>query len=113
LGEIRFYLDENVQVPVAEQLAQWGIDVVCARSLEKLGDTDVNHLKRASEMGRMLCTYDQDFLRMHAEGFEHKGIAFAQQYSATIGGWVRGLRALHAQMEASAVEGQVLYISMK
>jgi hypothetical protein len=53
-----------------------GIDAVTVRDLKLLGDTDINHLQRASEMGRVLCTYDQDFLRLHAEGHLHMGIAF-------------------------------------
>ncbi len=113
MSELKFYLDENVQVAVVEQLARWNIDAVSAKSLEKLGDSDINHLQRATEMGRVLCTYDQDFLRMHAEGIEHAGIAFAKQYFAGIGGWVRELRALHASTTAEEMRGQVEYLSMR
>jgi hypothetical protein len=113
VSEIKFYLDENVQVAVAEQLERWQIDAVSAKSLETLGDSDVNHLERATEMGRVLCTYDQDFLRMDAEGIEHAGIAFAKQYFADIGGWVRALRALHASTTAEEMKGRVEFLSMK
>ena len=61
---IRFYLDENMQVAIADQLKRRGIDVVTVRDLNLLGDTDINHLKRAVEMGRVLCTYDADYVEL-------------------------------------------------
>jgi hypothetical protein len=112
LSELRFYLDENVPLVVAEQLARSGIDAVSVHSLDRLGDTDEDHLQRATAMGRMLCTHDQDFLRITATGIEHAGIAFADQYNATIGGWVRGLRALHARMSAEEAVRHVEFLPM-
>ena len=113
MSKIRFYIDENVEVEVTPQLVQHGIVAVSAKTLGKLGDTDANHLLRATEMGYVLCTYDQDFLRMNAEGVEHAGIIFAVQYQSTIGGWVRALRQIHAETTAEAMNGQVKYISVK
>lgn len=66
--ELSFYFDESVELAVSEQLEIAGIDVVSAHSLAVLGDSDSNHLKRATEMGRVLCTYDTDFLIMASEG---------------------------------------------
>ncbi len=96
LSELRFYLDENVPTEVARQLRSSGIDAVTARDLRQLGGADRDHLQRASELSRMLCTHDQDFLRIAAAGAEHAGIAFSPQSRVSIGGWVRELRALHA-----------------
>jgi hypothetical protein len=42
---------------------------------------------------------------------EHAGIIFAQQQKATIGGWVREIRALHARLHAEDVVGQVVFLS--
>lgn len=97
MSEIRFYFDESVELAVSEQLTVSGIDVVSAHSLQQLGDSDPSHLKRASEQGCVLCTYDQDFLRLAAEGITHHGIIFAQHENTTIGGWVREIRTIHAQ----------------
>lgn len=113
MSKIRFYLDENVQVEVTAQLVQHNIEVVSAKTLEKLSDTDANHLQRATEMGYVLCTCDQDFLRMNAEGFQHNGIVFAKQYQSSIGGWVRALRQLHKEATAEAMVGQVRYVNVK
>jgi hypothetical protein len=50
---------------------------------------------------------------MNAEGMEHAGIAFGEQYGSTIGGWVKALRKLHATMTAEDIQGQVIYLSVK
>ena len=83
-----------------------------ARDLGQLGGTDRDHLGRATKMARMLCTHDQDFLRLAAEGVEHAGIAFSPQNRVSIGGWVRELRALHTRFDAQQVENQVFFLSL-
>jgi predicted nuclease of predicted toxin-antitoxin system len=113
LSEIRFYLDENIDKAVTEQLLRWGIDAVSVHTLELRGDSDINHLQRATDMGRALCTHDQDFTRLAAENTEHAGIVFAQQYQASVGGWVRSLRALHARMSAEEIRGMLIFVSLK
>jgi len=113
LSKARFYFDENIELAVSEQLAAGGIDVVSAHSLEKLGDDDRNHLERATAMGRVLCTYDRDFLQLAYTGASHAGIVFAPQRKASIGGWIREIRALHGRMRAEDMVGQVIYLSMR
>jgi len=63
-------------------------------------------------MGRVLCTYDQDFLRLAASGVEHAGLIFAQQQKASIGGWVKEIRAIHALMQAEDIAGQIVFLSL-
>ena len=113
MSKIRFYVDENVQIEVAPQLIQHGIEAVSAKTLEKLGDTDANHLRRATELGYVLCTHDMDFLRMSAEGVAHAGIVFAEQYNSSVGGWVRALQKLHDELTAEEMVGEVKYVRVK
>ena len=113
MSELTFYFDESVELAISEQLLAGGLDVVSAHSLDKLGDKDPNHLKRATDMGRALCTYDTDFLLLAAEFTDHSGIIFAQASKATIGGWVREIRALHARLTAEDAVGQVIFLSAR
>lgn len=106
-------MDENVDPEIAIQLVKGGIDAVTVRDLELLGDMDLNHLQKATEMQRVLCTHDQDFLRMHTEGIAHCGIAFGQHYGSTIGGWVRALRKLHSAKTAEEIIGMIEYLNVK
>ena len=112
MSEVRFYLDENVPTEVARQLRSSGIDALTARDLGQLGGDDRGHLQRATSLSRMLCTHDQDFLRLAAEGAEHAGIAFSPQHRVSIGGWVRELRALHLRFDREQVTNQVFFLSL-
>ena len=109
-SDIRLYFDEGVQLAVAEQMRSLDIDAVTVRDLDLLGDTDINHLQRASEMGRVLCTHDHDFLRLHAEGIPHAGIVIAQQSDTTIGDWVRGLELICGAMTADEMKNHIEYL---
>jgi hypothetical protein len=107
---IRLYFDESVQVEIAEQMKQRGVDAVTVRDLGLLGDTDINHLRRATEMGRVLCSYDTDFLRLAAEGVEHAGIAFGFHDRTTYGDWIRGLELICGAMTADEMVNKVEYL---
>ncbi|MCB1037042.1 MAG: DUF5615 family PIN-like protein [Acidobacteria bacterium] len=113
MSELRFYLDENVPLEVARQLGLSGIDVVSARSLNSLGNEDLDHLQAATRMRRVLCTHDQDFLRLAAEGRPHAGIAFGPQMRASLGGWVRALRGLHARENPASTKGRIFFLSLR
>ena len=90
-GPIRFYLDENLSPDIAKQLARHGIDVIRG----PLRVDDLSHLKRATALGRVLCTRDRDFLRLHGVGEEHAGIIKGQKHH-TVGDWVNYLRFVHS-----------------
>ena len=107
---IRFYLDENVPVAVADQLRKRGIEAVTARDLGTLGDSDANHLRRATEMGYVLCTYDSDYVALAAEGIAHAGIILGQFSEHGVGDWVKGLSLYHAVLRAEDLRGRVEYL---
>lgn len=109
-NEIRLYFDESVEVAVAEQMKQRGIDAVTVRDLGLRGDKDINHLRRASEIGRVLCTYDTDFLRLHADGHPHAGIAFGFHDRTTYGDWVRGLELICGVLSADEMKNRIEYL---
>jgi Domain of unknown function (DUF5615) len=91
---ISLYLDENLSPKIAVQLRRRGITVATPQELGVLGDADVNHLERATEMGYVLCTHDSDYLVIASEGIEHTGIVYGIQEQVSIGDWVRGLELI-------------------
>jgi hypothetical protein len=107
---IRLYLDENLSPRIAIQLRRRGIDAVSARDLDALGDDDVNHLKRAAALGRVLVTTDVDFLRLAAEGVLHKGIIFGVQEDHTIGDWVKKLELICFVYTPEEMDNHVEYV---
>ena len=108
--ELRFYLDENMPVEIAKQLQSRGIDVVTARDLGALGESDKAHLQRAAEMGRVICTHDNDYIQLASAGMEHAGIVFGQQDIHHIGAWVRYLELMHAVYEPEEMKNVVEYL---
>lgn len=107
---LRFYLDENVPVEIARQLRSRGIDAVTVRELDLLGDTDENHLHRATQMGRVLCTHDRHYIQIASAGTEHAGIVFGQQDVHYIGAWVKHLELMHAVYQPGNMQNRVEYL---
>ena len=110
MARIRFFLDENIPVAVAEQLRRRGIDAVTVRDLGLLGDSDPDHMHRSSEMGRIFCTHDADIIELAIAGAEHAGIVFGQQHKHGIGDWVRFLELLTAICEPDEMENRIEYL---
>ena len=110
MNELKFYFDESVELAASQQLVISGLDAVSAHSLDLLGTDDESHLQRATSMGRVLCTYDDDFLKLAASGIEHAGIVYVPRQKASIGDWVRELRAMHARLTAEDARNQVFFL---
>ena len=106
---IRLYTDEHVARAVLRGLRHRGVDVLAAPEAGLLGASDEEHLKRAGAEGRVIFTQDEDFLRLHAAGVEHAGIAYASQ-GASIGEIVRGLMLIHDVLEAEDMKGHVEFL---
>jgi hypothetical protein len=109
-ASIRLYIDENLNPEIANQLQLRGIDAVSVRDLNLLGDSDDNHLARATQMERVLVTADVDFLVMASTGIEHSGIIFGAQEDHSIGDWVKSLQANCFVYEASDLENHVEFL---
>lgn len=109
-ASLRFYLDENVPVEIARQLQARGIDAVTVRDLEGLGDAAANHLERASQLGRVLCAFDTDFVDLAARGMNHAGIVIGQPEEHYIGEWVKWLELMHAVYQPDEMVNMIEYV---
>ena len=107
---IHFYLDENLPVAVATQLQRRGLTAVTVRDLGFLGDSDANHLARATRLGYVLCTNDADYVDLAAAGYAHAGIVFGQQHKHGVGDWVRFLELLAAVYDPEEMLNRVEYL---
>ena len=110
MAKLRFYLDENVPIQVARQLALRRIDAVTVRDLDLLGDADRNYLINATVQGRVFCTYDSDFLQIASSGIQHAGIVFGQQDVHYIGDWVSWLSLMHAVYTSDEMSGRIEFL---
>ena len=109
-AEIRFYLDEQVPSAVASGLRRRGIDVTTTADEGMLSASDQEQLDFAARNRRVMVTQDDDFLRLHAEGTAHAGIAYCRQGTRTIGQMLETLVLIFELMTLHEMGDQVVYL---
>ncbi|MFQ5707011.1 MAG: DUF5615 family PIN-like protein [bacterium] len=107
--KLRFYTDEHVANAVVKGLRRRGVDVLTTKDAGLLGASDEEHLAFAKQEERVIFTQDEDFLRLHAEGFEHSGIVYAHQGNQ-IGDIVRGLMLIYRVLELKDMKNHIEFL---
>ncbi len=107
---IRFHLDEHVDPAIAAGLRARGIDVTTTIGTGLESATDEAHIQFALGEGRVIFTQDRDFLRLHAAGMRHAGIAYCEQQRRSVGDIIRYLALMHDCLTAEEVAGQVEFL---
>jgi predicted nuclease of predicted toxin-antitoxin system len=107
---MRFHLDENCDPAIAEGLRRHGIDVTTTTEAGLLRASDESHTAFASAQARVISTQDKDFLRIHARGVPHAGIAYCAQQARTIGEIISGLVLIWEVMEPAEMAIHVEFL---
>ena len=107
---IRFHLDEHISGYIAAGLRRRGIEATTAAEAGLIGATDMAQLEFAASSGRVVVTQDDDFLRLHAQGATHAGIAYCQQQSMSIGEMLRGVILIHDLLSPEEMVGRVEFL---
>ena len=107
---IRFHLDEHVDPAIAEGLRRHGVDVTTTHDAGLVRAPDEDHITFGIAQRRVIFTQDRDFLRIHAAGMPHAGIAFCHQQTRTIGQIIDSLRLIWEVLEPSEMESRVEFI---
>ena len=107
---IRFHLDEHISTQVAAGLRRRNIDVTTTGDTGLIGATDLAHIEFAASSGRVLVTQDDDFLRLHAKGVAHSGIAYCQQQSMLAGEILRHLILIHDLLSPEEMAGKIEFL---
>jgi predicted nuclease of predicted toxin-antitoxin system len=93
VAKLRFYLNESVNIAVANGLRRRGIEAISSKDAGNLGLSDEEQLNYAIRKGFVIVTHDTDFLAM-TMNFEHKGIVYVHQQKYGVGDLVRRLKLL-------------------
>ncbi|MDE2748810.1 MAG: DUF5615 family PIN-like protein [Chloroflexota bacterium] len=109
-SRLRYYLDENMDPEISEQLRRRGIDALSARDASLLEVSDDVQLRYAASKGRVLCTKDSDFANPANWLVEHDGIAYFPDSSVSIGYAVNALLKLHRKETAESMENRLVYL---
>jgi predicted nuclease of predicted toxin-antitoxin system len=107
---ICFHLDEHISAGIAAGLRRRNIDVTTAAEAGLTCVTDSTHLEFAASSGRVVVTQDDDFLRLHAQGVSHAGIAYCQQQSMSVGEMLRRLILIHDLLSPGEMAGRVEFL---
>lgn len=107
---LRFHLDEHIPSAVARGLREHGVDVATTGDARLLGAADLSHVEFARLNGRVLITHDDDFLRLHAAGEAHSGIAFCRHEKHAIGTLIQMILLLNTCYEAPDMVGRIEYL---
>jgi predicted nuclease of predicted toxin-antitoxin system len=107
---IRFHLGENCHRAIGEGLRRRGVDVTTTPEVGLLRATDGEQLAYCLKQARVLFTQDHDFLRLHAEGTPHAGIAYSRKDTQTIGTIIQSLVLIWEVLEPEEIEGRVEYL---
>jgi hypothetical protein len=107
---IRFHLDESCSVILASALRHRGIEITTPRETGLLSASDEEHLEFARTERRVIITHDPDYLRLHARGFPHAGIAYSEQRSRTHGELIQLLVLMWEIMTPDEMDGHVEFL---
>lgn len=104
-------MDENVHRAITSGLRLRGIDVLTVQVDGRRRLRDPKVLDRATELGRVLFSQDDDLLvqarRRQAKGIVFSGVAYAHQLEATIGECMRDLELIAQAASPEEVANQV------
>lgn len=108
--KLRFYLDENMDPEISDQLRRRGIDALSARDVGLLNVSDDMQLRYAAAHGRAICTKDSDFTDPANWLVQHDGIAYFPDRSVSIGYAVHALTELHRNETAENMKNSLRYL---
>ena len=107
---IRYPFDEHIPCAVAKALRRYGIDVTVPSDVKLLQASDSSHLAYALQNGRVMVTQDADYIRLHAKGVPHMGIAYSRSGMLNVGDFVEQLIYIYEASSPDEMQGHVEYI---
>lgn len=114
---VRLYMDVHVRRAVTEGLRRRGVDVLTAQEdgAGEIGDAQL--LDRATALGRVLFTQDDDLLReakrRQQSGQTFSGVIYAHQLNVTVGQCVADLELIAQASEPHEWLNSTVYLPLK
>jgi hypothetical protein len=107
---IRFHLDENCDLAIAEGLRRRAIDVTTTPEAGLVMASDEEQLDNVRRENRVIFSQDADFLRMHEAGVAHAGIVYCHQQSRSVGEIIRGLVVIWEILDPEDMRNRVEFL---
>jgi hypothetical protein len=114
---LTIYMDVHIPAAITDGLQRNGVDVLTSQTDQTRTADDEDLLARATALGRLLFTYDEDFLAISAEwqraGKDFPGILFAAQLGPSIGRTIADIQLIAEVCTPEEVANQVIYLPLK
>jgi hypothetical protein len=107
---IRFFMDQHIPGPASQGLRRHGVDMLTAQEAGRCGLPDADQLAFATAGGRVLVSFDSDFLALHQSGVRHAGIAWCPERKYSVGQLIQALLLVHGVLDADAMRNHVEYL---
>jgi predicted nuclease of predicted toxin-antitoxin system len=108
------YFDQHIQGPIAEGLRRQGIDVLTAEADGRKAAQDETLLERATALGRLLVTNDEDFTVIAASwqalGREFAGLVYITEQQIPYGRAIEDLRLIAEGYSAEEMISRIEYL---
>lgn len=113
---VGLYMDVQIPEAITTGLRLRGIDVITSQEDGTREEPDEILLDRATELGRLLVTQDDDFLAIAAQwqaaGRQFAGIVYSHQLGPSIGQIIADLDLLCSCAEPEELENLVTYLPL-
>lgn len=111
---VAFYMDHHVKAAITDGLRRRGVDVMTCLADGTDRKEDEQVLQRATELGRVVFTQDDDFLSLADEWLEHgrdfAGAIYAHQLGITIGQAIRDLELVAKVLEPDEMRNRIVFL---
>ncbi len=111
------YMDQHVKAAVTDGLRLRGVDVVTAMEDGTDRWKDETILARATELGRVVFTQDDDFLAIAdqwlVDGRNFAGLVYGHQLGVTIGQAIRDLELLSKVLDVHEMLNHIEFIPLR
>jgi hypothetical protein len=110
------YMDHHVPSAITRGLRRRGLDVLTAAEDGAATSEDETLLARATELGRILFSQDDDLLAVAArrleEGREFAGLVYGHQLAVTIGKAVRDLEIVARVLDPAEIRNRIEFLPL-
>lgn len=114
---LTLYMDVHIPAAITDGLRRNGLDVVTSQEDQTRTADDEDLLRRAASQGRLLFTYDEDFLTISAawqrSGQHFPGILFAAQTGMSIGRTIEDIAMILQVCSAEELADRVIYLPLR
>ena len=113
---VALYMDEHVHRAITTGLRLRGVDVLTAQEDNRRNTPDPILLDRATELGRVMFSQDEDLLveaqRRQVERLPFAGVIYAHQLRVTIGLCIRDLELIAQAADSEDLANRVEYLPL-